>query len=151
MEVVAALGLRWGKEETLMRHLTLAFALCASPVCAQDYIAFHSPSGNIQCAIFTGDFAGVRCDMMDLNPTYTTAPPDCEFDWGSSFAVDARSRKGYLACVSDAVADDSGLELGYGEALELGGFECRSETSGMACTNRAGHGFAIAKARQRLF
>ncbi len=134
-----------------MRHLPLAFVLCASPVCAQDDIAFHTPSGNIQCAIFTGDHAGVRCDMRVLTPTHTTAPPDCEFDWGSSFAVDAGSRKGYLACVSDAVADDSGLELGYGEVLDLGGIACRSETSGLTCTNRAGHGFAIAKARQELF
>lgn len=134
-----------------MRRLTLALALCASPACAQDYIAFHTPSGNIHCAIFTGDYAGVRCDMMALTPSYREPPADCEFDWGSSFAVDAGSRRGYLACVSDAVADDSGLELGYGESVALGGFECRSETSGMTCTNPAGHGFAISKARQRLF
>lgn len=134
-----------------MRHLTLAFALLASPACAQDYINFHSPSGNIQCAIFTGDYAGVRCDMSELTPTYRVAPPDCEFDWGSSFAVDAGSRKGYLACVSDAVANDDGLELGYGKSVSLGGFECSSEASGMSCTNPAGHGFAISKAKQSLF
>lgn len=134
-----------------MRHLILALALFGSPACAQDYISFHSPSGNIHCAIFTGDYAGVRCDMSELTPSFRTAPPDCEFDWGSSFAVDARSRRGYLACVSDAVANEDGLELGYGESVALGGFSCRSETSGMICANPAGHGFAISKARQRLF
>ncbi len=134
-----------------MRHLTLAFALCASPACAQDAINFHSPSDNIQCAIFTGDDAGVRCDMQDLTPSHRTAPPDCAFDWGSSFAVDARSRKGYVACVSDTVADTNGLELSYGKAISLGGVTCSSETSGMTCTNPAGHGFTISKARQKLF
>ena len=134
-----------------MRYLAFVLALCTSHAFAQDYISFHSPSGNIQCAIFTGDYAGVRCDMSELTPSYRAAPPDCEFDWGSSFAVDAGSPKGYLACVSDAVANDNGLELGYREAVALGGFECRSETSGMTCTNAAGHGFAISKARQKLF
>lgn len=134
-----------------MRPLTLALTLLASPACAQDYLDFHSPSGNIQCAIFTGEYAGVRCDMSELTPSFTTAPPDCEFDWGSSFAVDEGSRRGYLACVSDAVADADGLELGYGELVGLGGFECRSEASGMTCTNPAGHGFAISKAKQTLF
>lgn len=134
-----------------MRHLTLAIALCATPACAQDYINFHSPSGNIHCAIFNGDYSGVRCDMSELTPTYRTAPPECEFDWGSSFAVDAISRKGYLACVSDSVANDDGLELGYGTSVSLGGIVCSSEKSGVSCTNPAGHGFTISKARQKLF
>ena len=114
-----------------MRALSFLLCLLASPAAAQDYVNFHAPSGNIQCAIFTGEYA--------------------EFDWGSSFAVDAVSRKGYLACVSDAVANDDGLELGYGKSIALGGFECSSEKSGMTCTNPAGHGFTLSKARQKLF
>ena len=133
-----------------MIRLTLGLCLLAAPALADDYLAFHSPSGNIQCAISTGDYAQVRCDMSKLTPSYTKAPPDCEFDWGSSFAVDAGGR-GYLACVSDAVADPGGVELGYGKSISLGPFTCASEESGMECTNPGGHGFLVSKAWQKLF
>ena len=132
------------------RILTLALTLIAAPALADDYLAFHSPSGNIQCGMSTGDYAQVRCDMAELTPTYRKAPADCEFDWGSSFAVDAGG-KGYLACVSDAVADPGGVELGYGKSISLGPFTCTSEKSGMECTNLGGHGFRISKAKQSLF
>ena len=133
-----------------MLRLLCAATFLASPAFAGDYVNFHSPSGNIQCAIFTGDYAGVRCDMSELTPSFTTPPADCEFDWGSSFAVNKKGR-GYLACVSDAVANDDGLELGYGESLTLDGFTCKSEKTGVTCTNPSGHGFALSKVKQRLF
>lgn len=134
-----------------MKLALFAFAVLAGPALADDYVPFHSPSGNIQCAIVTGDFAQVRCDMAELTPSFTRQPNSREFDWGFSFAVELDSRKGYLACVSDAVADPGGLELGYGKQIDLGGFICISEKSGMTCTNPAGHGFAISKAKQRVF
>ena len=133
-----------------MIRLTLALALLAGPAFADDYLAFHSPSGNIQCGMSTGEYAQVRCDMAVFTPTYLKAPPDCEFDWGSSFAVDGDG-PGYLACVSDAVADPAGLELGYGESISLGPFTCTSEKSGLECTNLSGHGFKLSKAKQSLF
>ena len=52
-----------------------------------------------------------------------------------------------MACVSDTVANEDGLELDYGKTLSLGGFSCTSEKTGMTCTNPAGHGFTIAKAK----
>ncbi len=135
-----------------MKALVLFVALSLSSTAqAQDYVAFHSPSGNIQCAIFGGDYAGVRCDMGELTQTFRQRPAGCEFDWGFSFGVEPESRKGYLACVSDAVADAAGLELGYGQQISLFGLTCTSEKSGMTCTNPAGHGFSLSKARQDLF
>ena len=133
-----------------MIRLTLGLCLLAGPALADDYLAFHSPSGNIQCGMSTGEYAQVRCDLSELTPSYTKPPPDCEFDWGSSFAVDAGGR-GYLACVSDAVADPGGVELGYGKSISLGPFTCTSEKSGMECTNLGGHGFLVSKAWQKLF
>lgn len=129
----------------------LAALTLANPAQAQDYVAFHSPSGNIQCAIFGGDYAGARCDMGELTPTYRQRPADCDLDWGFSFGVEPESRKGYLACVGDTVADPSGFELGYGKEISLFDITCTSETSGMTCTNPAGHGFTLSKARQKLF
>lgn len=131
--------------------LAVAAVVLTSPAFADDYIGFQSPTGNIHCGLYRGDQgASVRCDLMELNQSYTRAPEDCEFDWGASFAVDDRG-KGYLACVSDAVADPGNPVLPYGEAVSLGGISCVSAKTGMTCTNADGHGFSVAKAKQKLF
>lgn len=128
-----------------------AVLLLAGPALADDYIGFQSPTGNIQCGLYRGDQgASVRCDLMQLTPSYTKQPASCEFDWGSSFAVDDRG-KGYVACVSDAVGDPSNGVLPYGEAVSLGGISCVSAKTGMTCTNGEGHGFTISKAKQKVY
>jgi hypothetical protein len=134
-----------------MKAAIFLFAIFATPVLADDLLFFRSPTGNISCLIATGEYAVARCDMRSLTPSFTTAPPDCDLDWGSSFEVALSSRKGVLACVGDTVADPSAVELGYDQTISLGGFDCTSERSGMTCTNPAGHGFTISKARQSLF
>jgi hypothetical protein len=134
-----------------MKPMILCFLLAATPVVADDLLFFRSPTGNISCLIATGEYAAARCDMRSLTPSFITPPPDCDLDWGSSFEVSLSSRKGMLACVGDTVADPSAVELGYGQTLSLGGFDCTSERNGMTCTNPAGHGFTISKARQTLF
>jgi hypothetical protein len=128
-----------------------AALLFAGPALADDYIGFQSPTGNIQCGLYRGDQgASVRCDLMELVPSYRKQPASCEFDWGSSFAVDDVG-KGYVACVSDAVGDPSNGVLPYGEAVSLGGISCVSAKTGMTCTNGEGHGFTIAKAKQKVY
>lgn len=123
----------------------------ASPALADDYIGFQSPTGNIHCGLYRGaEGASVRCDLTELTPSYTRQPADCEFDWGASFGVDGRG-KGYVACVSDAVGDPANEVLPYGEAISLGGISCVSAQTGMTCSNGEGHGFTIAKARQKVF
>jgi hypothetical protein len=134
-----------------MKALTVCFLLSATPAAADDLLFFRSPTGNIACLIATGDYAVARCDMRSLTPSFTAPPPGCDLDWGSSFEVGLSSRKGVLACVGDTVADPSAVELGYGQTLSRGGFACTSERSGMTCTNPAGHGFTISRARQSLF
>lgn len=118
---------------------------------AEEYIAFQSPTGNIHCSLYQWNgTTTVRCDLREYTPSYTKAPPNCEYDWGMSFAVD-RQGKGYLACVSDSMVDRGNPVLPYGEAVSLGGISCVSAKTGMTCTNAAGHGFSVAKARQKLF
>jgi hypothetical protein len=130
---------------------TLVFLTSSAPSLADDLLFFRSPTGNISCLIATGDYAEVRCDMKQLTPSFTNPPQDCDLDWGSSFAVGLSDRKGQLACVGDTVIDPNAVQLGYGKTLSLGGFDCTSEKSGMTCTNPAGHGFTISKAKQRLY
>ena len=137
-----------------MRNFTLTvlvYLTSAAPSLADDLMFFRSPTGNINCLIATGDYAVARCDMKQLTPSFTAPPPDCDLDWGASFAIGLSDRKGQLACVGDSVIDPNAVEIGYGQTLSLGGFNCTSEKTGMTCTNPAGHGFTIAKARQTLF
>jgi hypothetical protein len=128
-----------------------ALILMASPALADDLVTFQSPTGNIHCNIYQwqGD-TGARCDLRELTPTYTYQPAGCDYDWGQSFGVDADG-KGYLACVSDALFDPGNPVLPYGEAVSLGGISCVSAKTGMTCTNREGHGFSVAKGKQRLY
>ena len=134
------------------RFMALAVALqVAGPVLADDYIGFQSPTGNIQCGLYRGDHgASVRCDLMELTPSYTRQPADCEFDWGSSFAVDDWG-DGYVACVSDAVGAAANAVLPYGEAVSQDGISCVSAKTGMTCTNSEGHGFSLSKAQQTVY
>lgn len=120
------------------------------PAAAQDYIAFRSPTGNIGCAIWTGQGAGARCDLRQLTRSYRKRPAGCDLEWGSSFAVDARG-PGYLPCVGDTVFDPNAFTLGYGKSVSLGNITCTSQETGMTCTNSQGHGFTVRKARQRVF
>jgi len=129
----------------------LPLLLLASPAAADEFLQFQSPTGNIHCYIATGDYAEVRCDMIELTPTYRQAPQGCDMDWGAYFTVGLSSRKGALACVGDTAINPDSVVLGYGKSIQLGGFECSSEKTGMTCTNPGGHGFTLSKAKQRLF
>jgi hypothetical protein len=132
--------------------LHLVILACAGPVLADDWLSFQSPTGNIHCAIsiWDGGDTEARCDLRALTPSYTRAPAGCDLDWGNSFAV-GRSGKGFLGCVGDTVMDPNNPVLGYGQAASLGGISCVSAKTGITCTNAEGHGFSVAKAKQKLF
>jgi len=127
-----------------MRWFLAAFCI-ASPALAEEYIGFRSPTGNIHCAMYSWNGgAEARCDILELTPSFTKPPADCELDWGRSFAV-GESGKGVLFCVGDSVISPDN------PVLSLGGISCVSAKTGMTCTNGDGHGFSVAKARQKLF
>ena len=122
----------------------------ATPAMA-DIIEFRSPTGNINCMMYSDPSgATARCDLTELNQSYSKRPAGCDYDWGHSFAVETTG-KGYLACVSDAVGGPGVAVLRYGQAVSLGGISCVSAETGMTCTNGKGHGFSVAKAKQKLF
>lgn len=129
----------------------IAGLVLASPAFADDFIGFQSPTGNIHCAMYIYDgSAEARCDLREYTPSFTRPPAGCDLDWGMAFAVGARG-KGVLACVGDTVQDPANVVLPYGEAVSLGGISCVSSKAGMTCTNGEGHGFSVAKSKQRLF
>ena len=137
-----------------MPRSVLAFAalialLAAVPAAsAKDPQQFNSPSGNIRCGQFG---TSLRCDMLELGNPRPPRPASCEFDYGNSFGIERRGRRGRRLCVSDAVAGPGSPTLAYGRTWRRNGFKCRMRTTGIRCTNPLGHGFALRRGRQRLF
>jgi hypothetical protein len=138
-------------QEIPMRALILALTLAAGPAVADDeFLFFQSPTGNIGCMLMTGSWDGARCDIFELTMSFPTPPADCDLDWGHAFEVAAHGGAGPV-CAGDTVFDPGGFVLGYGKSVTLGGVTCTSEKTGMTCTNARGHGFSVARARQKVF
>ena len=113
---------------------------------------FKTPSGNISCAYFDYDSPPeVRCDIRSFTPTLGKRPADCDLDWGDAFAVTSKAGRGIVVCHGDTVNSDQAVTLHYSKSWNGEGITCASETSGITCKNRKGHGFFVSKARQKVF
>jgi uncharacterized protein DUF6636 len=122
----------------------------AGAVAKDTLITFQTPSHGIGCmyGVFDGK-PSLRCDIKDIkNPP--KRPTSCEFDYGSAFGLEPTGRAERL-CVSDTTLNPKAKVLAYGHTRRLGPFRCTSRTTGLRCTSRAGHGFELSRASQRLF
>lgn len=120
-------------------------------VAQDDLLFFQTPSGNIHCMIDSGDFAGVRCDILQFRASFRQRPADCDLEWGDSFWIGPADGRGDLVCHGDTVATPDAAVLGYGATIGKSGIACRSEKSGLTCANTSGHGFFLSKASQQIF
>ena len=132
--------------------LTLALGLLSlagsSSASAASTKLFHSPSGNIACAI-GGNF-GARCDIGRRDWTARPKPASCKLDWGNGLEVGPKGR-GRYTCAGDTLLG-SGTTLQYGHAVKRGRYRCVSYTVGVRCVNRrTGHGFKISRQRAKRF
>jgi hypothetical protein len=137
----------------LLAALALAAALAApgGAGATAGFDPFATPSGHIGCMYqhAKGEKAYLRCDVDDVaHPV--KRPASCELDYGSAFGLSA-SGKAQRLCVGDTVRDPKAKVIKYGTTRRFGPFTCTSKTTGLRCTNRAGHGFALSRERQRLF
>ena len=137
----------------LFRLTALALALVVgSPSAMAEDFYFKTPSGNIHCGYDDNDGkAYVRCDIRSYTPTTRKQPADCEQDWGFAFAIGAGDKRGSILCAGDTVISPQAEALAYGSSWKRKGIECSSETTGITCTNRRGHGFSLSRAEQRVF
>jgi hypothetical protein len=138
-----------------MRTIALAAGLWLAALSAgageRETIAFQAPSGNIHCILHSGpDRVGARCDILEATLSFPRRPAWCDLDWGHAFEITANGIAEPI-CHGDTVMDRRSQVLPYGAVLGLGGISCRSERTGMTCTNRQGRGFTLARAGQRVF
>jgi hypothetical protein len=121
---------------------------------AQDFMGAQTPSHNIFCQISpAGDgqpTPEVRCDIQQMSSKPPRAPRDCPLSWGDAFVLDP-SGPGRLLCHGDTVANPSDPVIPYGTQWGAYGLVCNSQTTGLTCVNRQGHGFMVSRAVQRTF
>jgi hypothetical protein len=132
----------------------LATALCillASPAGAiaaraKTLPGFHSPSGNIRCLLVTDKPQFLLCDIRKAGYSaqlvHHCGSAPYFVDWaGFSFGA---TRKAGVVCAGGMAYDPSTehpqyVNLPYGATWHRGSFDCRSETTGVTCTNGGGH------------
>ena len=142
----------------MLRQLALALgcagaalALPAPAAHAADLTYFQTPSKNIQCAAYNADGWQLRCDLIATTNTPPERPRSCRLDYGQAFGVTATGKGRYL-CVGDFIGDPTHARtVGYGRSITVGPFTCSSRESGLTCSNRRAHGFALSKGKQRVF
>ena len=116
---------------------------------------FKMPSNNIYCMLeppYQGHPASdLRCDVEQMTSKQPPPPKDCQFSWGDAFAIGENDNFAVRICHGDTTRDDSLPVLPYGTQWNHAGYSCKSETSGLICTNAKGHGFMLSRALQQLF
>jgi hypothetical protein len=130
---------------------TVAAPCCAS---AQTELGFKMPSKNVYCIIEPADGsqpADLRCDIQQMNNPMPAPPRDCPLSYGDAFSITPNGASGRLVCHGDTTKNDDLPMLAYGSLWNEKGFTCRSEMSGLTCTNARGHGFSLSRANQRTF
>jgi len=136
-------------KKTLLSGLALWIACATLP--SNDALAqsnaFQTPSHNIACAVYGQN---LRCDLRQNLAKLPPRPQDCELDWGNAFEMTLTGKPSRV-CAGDFIGGENDPVLEYGRTWDYQGFQCRSETNGITCTNKSNHGWFIKKAEQRLY
>jgi hypothetical protein len=129
----------------------------ASPVHADDEIAFRSPSGDIVCTM------GQRHDVNDparygkgsvacqvLNHTYPQPPlADCPVA-GREYDLE-QGTPASLGCQGGLIVDPPPPTLDYGQTRSAGTITCDVEPSGVTCTDSStGHFLRLSRGSYQL-
>lgn len=103
-------------------------------------VYFQSPSGNIFC---NGSDGFVGCFIGETN----------QGENGCAYVIEATAKKGTKSCAADLgnIENQEIRTLAYGESIQGRGWTCTSKSTGMHCVNRDGKGFALSRAKQKLF
>jgi len=135
--------------------LLATIATSAATAAAARIVYFQTPSRNIGCAylpvISKGDVPSLRCEIRSGLRPLPPRPRACgDAVWGQAVAM-TRTGRARGICISDTIREPSAPVLGYGRIRRVGGFTCSSTPAGLRCTNLAGHGWRLSRARSSLF
>ena len=130
-----------------------AAAVLASPAGAFQLKLFHTPDGNIGCALSAGPGSlggSARCDIAEHDWKAPKKPASCELDYGGGLAVDSHGRAGFI-CAGDTTLHQGG-KLPAGGSVAVGPFRCVNLGAAVRCVNRdTGHGFKLSRTVAKRF
>ncbi len=133
----------------MIRLAFLCLAATTTGASAEGY-GFRTPTGNIYCngSIEAGE---IGCSIVERSGP--PAMPDtgaCSAFWGHHVQL---SQTGPATVVCGAAPHKSSYTdiASYGVSADFGGINCRSETTGLQCTNAEGHGFLLSRRQQRIW
>jgi uncharacterized protein DUF6636 len=119
----------------------------------------RSPSGNISCFAVPGGGGNLLCAIRSAG--YSSAlqarcmrPDGSGVDW-HGFELGA-AKRGQVLCTGGILYNPGTQQpryatLAYGRAWRHAAFTCTSRTSGLTCTNRAGHGVFVSRESWRVW
>jgi hypothetical protein len=127
-------------------------AVLAAPAPAATLPGIRSPSGNITCLYVADEPQFLICQIAqadyETNLSHHCASAPYYVDW-AGFSLSAAG-KGVVACAGGPAYDPQTehpryVKLAYGRTWHEGPFTCRSATTGITCTNKAGHAVFVSR------
>jgi hypothetical protein len=131
---------------------TLA-CLASAGVASAASVHFESPSGNINCYVYSTPSSFAECLVRSGSwPHLPPKPRSCTLDWAPYSVGLTGQRVSLGACRGDVgplCGAGSGrcTVLAYGTSVTVGTVRCSSATTGVTCRSTIGahHGFRIAR------
>ena len=132
-----------------MTRLALLLALVFPASAFGSFLFFQTPSHNIGCVYSTSP-ASLRCDIRTGLKPPPPKPKGCQNDWTFGYEMSARGRA-RTVYAGDTVFSPSARVVRYGTTLRRGAFRCKSQRTGLRCTNASGHGFFLSRQHSYRF
>ena len=109
-------------------------------------VGFQTPTKNINCTIYT-DLSPrtLECMVSTYTGKVPTRPNDCELDWTPQADLGTTGRASLFACRGDTSWWVDAPVLAYGKTFRNGAFTCKSEKTGVTCTNNSKRGFKVSR------
>jgi hypothetical protein len=133
----------------------LVATVSAGPAAAATQVHFKSPSGNINCYLFSAQ--GGFADCIVLQASWKNAPSkpkSCDLDWVPTEVALGKTHVSVGGCRGDVgprcyAGGDRCSVLAYGRSITVGTIRCSSAASGLTCRRTTGRraGFRLARER----
>jgi hypothetical protein len=135
--------------------VAVSTAVWAGPSNAATQVHFKSPSGNINCYLFSAQGGVADCIVRQASwPNAPKKPASCTLDWAPTEVQLVKRHVSVGGCRGDVgprcyAGGDRCSVLAYGHAITMGAIRCSSATSGITCRRTTGSrpGFRIARER----
>lgn len=133
--------------------IAAAAAGVARPAGAATHVHFKSPSGTINCMVFSAQGGFADCVVRKASWASTPKRPrSCHLDWSANEVELGRTTVSLGQCRGDVgprcyTGGDRCSVLAYGRSVTVGSIRCHSAASGITCRRTNGNhpGFFVSR------